>query len=43
MAWVAALIQVTTGTDLIEVVNLGVIAFVAFVMLTYLAFGMTQF
>ena len=26
VAWVAALIQVTTGTNLIEVVNLGVIA-----------------
>mgnify|MGYP000674882469 FL=1 len=34
VAWMAALIQVTTGTDLIELVNLGVIAFIAFVILT---------
>ena len=34
VAWMAALIQVTTGADLIEVVNLGVIAFIAFVILT---------
>jgi hypothetical protein len=34
VAWVAALIQVTTGTDLIDVVNLGVIAFIGFVLLT---------
>ena len=34
VAWMAALIQVTTGTDLIELVNVGVIAFIAFVLLT---------
>ena len=34
VAWVAAVIQVTTGTNLIELVNLGVVAFIAFVILT---------
>lgn len=34
VAWVAAVIQVTTGANLIELVNLGVVAFIAFVILT---------
>ena len=34
VAWMAALIQVITGANLIEVVNLGVIAFITFVILT---------
>ena len=34
VAWVAALLQVTTGANLIVLVDLGVIAFIAFVILT---------
>ena len=34
VAWVATLVQVTTGADFIELVSLGVIAFIAFVILT---------
>ncbi|MGB2456416.1 MAG: hypothetical protein ACPICA_02850, partial [Candidatus Puniceispirillaceae bacterium] len=34
VAWMAALIQVTIGADLINLINFGVIAFIAFVILT---------
>ena len=34
VAWMAALIQVTIGADLIKLINFGVIAFIAFVILT---------
>jgi len=34
VAWVAALLQITTGTKYIEIVHLGVFAFIAFTVLT---------
>ena len=34
VAWVAALLQITTGTSYIEIVNLGVFAFIAFTVST---------
>ncbi|NDA19082.1 MAG: hypothetical protein EBZ11_06570 [Alphaproteobacteria bacterium] len=34
VAWVAALLQITTGTSYIDFVHLGVFAFIAFAVLT---------